>query len=173
MFKFKLKPETRQRIEKEEIEALRLYRLPDRWLARELIKIARAMRATTARFGPYDAVYDSTLLWHIVPEIAYRLGERQFLQDERATHEVRDLTNAGLRMVAGISWKNSSAFLYRNSDPGRMFFREPCNGNPVVYALDRLATPDEKDVLAKGILEVSRHRNVQSSGIWTPAMLSA
>lgn len=173
MFKINLKPETRQRIEEDEIEALRLYRLPDRWLARELVRMARAMRAKTARFGPYDAVYDSTLLWHIVPEIAYRLGERQFEMYERDEKGVRALTNEGLRMVAGISWKNCSPFLYRNSDAGRIFFRAPCNGNPIVYALDRLATPDEKDVLARDILEISQRRNVQSTGIWTPAMLSA
>jgi len=172
-FKLKLSAETRHRIDEEQREAIRLYNLPDRWLARELVRMARVMRPLTGRFGPDDYVYDSTMLWHVVPEIAYRLGETQFLEHERCRPEIRQLTNTGLRIVAGISWKNCSAFLYQQTVEGRMFFREACNGSPMVYALDRLALPDEKDVIAKLILEVSRYRNIPSTGVWTPAMLSA
>lgn len=172
-FKIQLSAETRKRLVQEEREALRLYGLSDRWLARELIRMARVLRVMRPEFGPHDCVYDASVFWQIVPEIGFRLGERQFEQNERSNPEVRRLSNMALRIVAGISWRNCGAYAYRGTSEGRMFFREAVNGSPIVYALDRLALPDESDVIARHILEVSRYRNVQSTGIWTPAMLSA
>ena len=172
-FKFNLSHETQMRLEYEEREALRLYRLPDRWLARELVRMARFMRSMEPRFGPYDNVYDATMFWHLVPEIAFRLGERQFVQYERSDPEIRKLTASNLRTRAGLSWGNCGSNNYRREPEGRMFFREACNGSPLVYALDRLVLPGNDDVFCKRIIEVSKFRNVNSNGIWTPAMLQA
>lgn len=172
-FKLNLSPEARQQMELDQREALRLYRLPDRWLARELMRMARVLRAMEPRYGPYDNVYDASMFWHLIPEIAFRLGERQFVQDERSDPGIRKLPVTTLRSRAAISWMNCGSMAYLKVPESRMFFREVCNGSPIIYALDRLALPSTDDVFRKRIIEVSKCRKVYSNGIWTPAMLQA
>jgi len=55
-----------------------------------------------------------------------------------------------------------------------LLLHEPVNGNPVVYAIDRLSPGDmqNKDNLTKRMLEIAQIRNVEYIGVWTPDMMN-
>lgn len=173
MFKNILSPETRARLEAEEQEALRLYGLGDRWLADALLKLARSARLGM-RWGPHDPVYDSTFVWHVIPEIAKRLGAQNFLPEERGDYRIKAATDAELRERAMGCISHSDPFRNIANARWTMLLREPANGNPVVYAVDRLCPGDlsQPDTLVKRLREIAGYRGVEYDGRWTPAMMT-
>jgi hypothetical protein len=73
-----LSPELQQKVEDDRRETERLFGLAPRWLARRLLVTARSIRQRSEKWMSHDVVYDAKLLWHLVPEVAYRLSERSF-----------------------------------------------------------------------------------------------
>ena len=174
-FAFDLSPETRERMNREEKEAHRLYGLANAWLARELLNLARAAQRSAPHLSPEQPVYDSTLVYGIVPELARRLGTVR-LETREINWEIRPLSDYALRQRAGYCLRNTE----RSFQPGwNILTREIYHGNPVVYAVDRLCPGkpgDRDDPIAQGLAEVSRNRaqaNVTGhqlyAGVWTPA----
>ncbi len=167
---------------------IRLYGLPDRFLARELIRLARQARQIAIAAGDSFVkettypTYNATLLWSLIPELAYRLGETDFLPNERADADLRAADTPTLR------W--SAATILRNCDLDRRYgydqkstpnacllvAHNACNGNPVAMAIDRLCPPtsEANDPLAQHIREVGRCRFGLNTNIsvWTPAFMN-
>lgn len=172
-FTFDLSPAARERRDWEDREIRRLYNLANAWLARELLNLARSAQRAAPNLSPEQPVYDSVLVYGIVPELARRLGTVR-LETREIDWEVRPLSDYGLRQRAGHCLKN----IGRSFRPGwDILTRDVCHGNPVVYAVDRLCPgnpADKEDPIAKALAEVSGHRaragmkNHQPySGVWT------
>jgi hypothetical protein len=129
----------RERIENDRKVARRVFGLTDRWLAEYLLQEARALQVElcSARWKSTDDSCDAQYAWHIIPEIAKRLGARHFLAKERMNFEIRTLTAEKLRQRAIIAMTNLGV-VARTHPLG---CRRAKNGNPVAIALDRLALP--------------------------------
>jgi hypothetical protein len=143
--------EAAERLAKLDDELDRLFSLPDRWLARELLSHARAARDIGHDIFGRDAKlenrYQAELVWDVVPEIAYRLGESSFVKGERGG-DIRGLTNAQLRERAVEQLHAQpllvafASNLHRGMNVYRLLTRHPTVGNPVLFALDRFAPAD-------------------------------
>jgi hypothetical protein len=169
MFKWNLSADTWAAIEQEKNEALRLYRLTDIWLANALLKLAREAQKSSPEYGPNDEHYGARLIYGVVPELARRLGIVK-LDTREIDWEVRELNGYELRERAGHCLLNT-----RSSDlPGWvMLSREVANGNPVVYAMDRLCPGvlgDRDDPVTRRLTELAAYRKRSYQGIWTPEM---
>jgi len=166
--KLDLKPEQRARIERITCEVLRLYALTPRWLARYLLTTARDLRRFCA-WGPMDCIYDARLLWQLIPELAYRLGEARFLADERIDGEVRCMSDDMLRCQVLMALRNVSIHAYWHSPSAHVFFHEVANGNPVVFGVDHLVAPGPGDWAAQYLAEIALRRGARDfHGKWTP-----
>lgn len=173
MFKILLSPETRKRIDTETQEISRLFGLTDRWLGEALISLARSARAEVPQLRPDNFIYDDTFVWHVVPEIAHRLGVTQFQAFEREDYEIRRYSNQELRERAGYCLGNISSSCYYAKPGWSLLLHESANGNPVVFAVDRLAGGDIKDpdVITRRLVEIAGYRGVEYAGRWTPSMM--
>lgn len=167
MFKLNLPQETLAAIERERAEALRLYRLTDTWLANALLKLARDAQRVSREYRPEDNTYNARLIYGIVPELARRLGPVKLVMPE-IDWEIRELNAYELRERAGHCILN----IQDNDMPGWvMLTREISNGNPVVYAMDRLCpgvVGDKDDPVTRRITEIAGYRKTPYSGVWTP-----
>ncbi len=106
-----------------------------------------------------------------MPELAFRLGENQFILDERSDPEVRQMSNEQLRFSTLLALQHTSALTYWNYAGARVFFCDVANGNPVVFALDHLVQPSPDDWAAKHLKDIAHHRGITDcNGTWTPAM---
>lgn len=167
-----LSPETLERMDAERAELARLYRLHDAWLAKALLQLARAAQAASPEMTPDRGTYDSTLIWGIVPEIARRLGVIKLTTNE-IDWEIRELSDYELRVTTGhalrnIGWKMDAGW--------NMLTREACNGNPVVFAVDRLCPGrmgDANDPLAITLASIASARGTAYEGVWTPAIMKS
>lgn len=174
MFRIKLSPESRARLEYEENEAARLYELTDRWLGEALIALARQAQESLRVRDPFYSTYDNAFVFNVVPEIAKRLGVTAFMASERLDADVVMLSNAELRRDAGHCLRNIGHSQYYGQSGWNMLLRELANGNPVVYALDRLhpgRSDDMDDPIVRRLSEIARIRDVVFSGVWDPGML--
>lgn len=132
-----LSPDLHRQIEADRIERRRLHELTPRWLARYLVTTARVIR-THCRWGPDAPVYDAQLMWHLVPELAYRLGERCFTADERRDRHVVVLTDLALSQRTLSALQNVCAAAYHDVSASRIFLRDSTEGNPIAYGLAHL-----------------------------------
>lgn len=133
MFRHLLSPESRARIDREDAEATRIAGLPDRFMAEALLKLSRGVRAHEAfEYGAFDNVYDPVLLWHVVPEIAYRLGATRLQDGERCLPVIRKLSNEELLERLQICLKNINSHRYPDSLDAGVLFRGHVHGNPVL-----------------------------------------
>lgn len=182
-FGIHLTAEARARLEAKHDELDRLFGLPDRWLAEELLRLARTTRQAFPEKlkDPWGIIYDANFVWHVVPEVAKRLGATNFQPNEAADTRVVGLDNAALREVVGSYVKNISfgrwAIEREDNLPlaPEILANEPCNGNPVAFAMDRLAPApeagcDRDDYVARSVREVSRARRLEETPYWSPAM---
>jgi hypothetical protein len=178
-FKLNLSPELRARVEAESREIERLFGLEDRWLAAELLRLARTIRERTqygARSGEHDT-YNSALLWDVIPEVAYRLGGRLML-NEATDYDLKVAQGVDFRNHVAIYLKNVATCYFRDADRGEqlepvaILFREAWNGNPIVMALDRITPPDLEaaDILAQDMVSMARTRGHVPTGRWHPSM---
>ncbi len=172
-----LSESSRKRLREERLAVDNLYSLSDAALCGSLLTLARQARYYT-HFGPNDPVYDSQFFWHGVPELARRLGFKALI-DQESDPEWAALTDAQLRVRLGNCIFNTSREPTKTPSPGApknpmgwaLLTREPCNGNPVAFALDRLCPPDlsdRDDKLVRHMLEIGAHRG-QTGACWTPA----
>ena len=169
MFKIFLSPESRKELEHDRCEARRLHGLTDHWLAAALLKMAREARRSAA-VAPDSGSYSSLLLFALVPELARRLGSVG-LQPCEVDPSLQGMPNHKLRLLAGTVLANVDDL---RDAAGRLLTREACNGNPVVYAIDRLcpgALGDPEDRLTRSIAEIAGLRDVAYAGTWTLEML--
>jgi hypothetical protein len=160
--------ETRERTEKEQREAFRLYQLSAPWLSRELLKLTRQAQRISPQYGKDTApTYHSVFIYGIVPEVARRLSPLQLTSDE-IDWALRGLSHYELRIRAGYCLQH----IPESRLPGwNMLVREACSGNPVVYAMDRLCPGtlgDSEDLVTQHMAEVSRFRGNTYDGIWSP-----
>lgn len=150
---------------------MRLYGRTDAWLAAALLKMARAARRSAPGLQCDDGTDDARLVWGIVPELSRRLGPVR-LETAEIDWEIRPLSNLALRHRIGFTLENLS------QDPQLegwgMLRRAAVNGNPVVYAIDRLCPGqpgDPADRLTRHIAEVARRRRRRYAGAWTPELI--
>lgn len=173
MFKMKLSQEIRDFLNAKEVELARLYKLNNRWLADALLQLSRAARLESPHLTSEENVYENTFIWHVVPEIARRLGATKFLLGEREDWEINHMSNEKLRDRSFRCIQNISESTYWKKSGWYLLLNDPLNGNPVVYAIDRLSPGDmeNKDALTKRMLEIARIRKVEYLGVWTPEMM--
>jgi hypothetical protein len=123
--------------------------------------------------------YTTSLFWDVVPEVAKRLGVTVFGQkirdDVRLTtdHQLRNwvgqcIGNAGWSPIAGHHNEMGQQLC-----PWELLTHDACNGNPLAFAIDRLAPVteyDRDDVLSRSIHEISRGRGFEPMLTWAPVM---
>jgi hypothetical protein len=169
MFKWNLSQEQKDTIERERAEAFRLYGLTNTWLAAALLRLARDAQKISPEYKPDDNTYNARLIYGIVPELCRRLGPVR-LETREIDWEIRELNNYELRERAGYCLMN-----VRDTDlPGWvMLTRETANGNPVVYAMDRICPGiigDRDDPVVKRLTELAAYRKKPYNGVWTQEM---
>lgn len=183
-FGIELSPELKIQVAAERAEVLRMWSLPDRFLAEDLLRKVRwAREAYPSHFyrKPGDmGTYTTSFVWELIPEIAYRLGARSFVGQERTRSDVRAADGVRLRHWLGHSlngmpeireaWDHPEG----EANPWHLLTRECQNGNPVVFALDRVAPPldDSDDLSARLLREVSWHRGFEPVSAWSPELQS-
>lgn len=163
-------------------EVERLYGLPDRWLAEELLRLARACRQRYPEklADPFGITYDPNFVWHLVPEIAKRLGATRILPNEARRYA--GLSPSDLRQCIGVYLQNSVIDNWDNNrmtaekpSPEELLLHQVQNGNPVAFAMDRIcAAPpkgeDRDDLTARLVREISRVRGLDETPHWSPAL---
>lgn len=180
-FGWMMSKEAIERQQRLDDEMHRLFSLPDRWLARELLTHARAAREIGHDIFGRDAKlehrYQAELMWDVIPEIAYRLGETEFKPGERAA-DIRRLTNAELRertcdqLHAQPMLVVFSSRLHRGMNVYGLLTRYPSVGNPVMFALDRFAPADRDnpDWAARSVLSAAAAKGTDGAFEWTPEL---
>lgn len=184
-FRFNLSPEAKARMHAMGREMERLYALPDRWLAEELLRLARQARreCPEALKSPFDAAYDANFVWHLVPNIAKRLGATQLQLNENRDERASTLQGQDFREFAGAYLRNISIDrLQRDGVRGAhltacdILGRSFVNGNPVTMAVDRLIKPpppgaDQSDWIAAHMREIARIRGFDpATATWSPGL---
>lgn len=172
MFKLNLSAQLIAQLESDRNELVRLYGLTNEWLAHALLKLARLAQKATPEYSPHDyPTYNSRLIWGIVPELARRLGTVR-LKLEEIDWEIRELSDYDLRLRIGNTLGNVGHI----TAPGwNMLSAETVNGNPVVFAIDRLCAgkvDDRNDPIVRLATEIGRYRGCPYSGVWTPEFLT-
>lgn len=184
-FRSLMSPELRAYHDLVTLEIDRLYALPDRFLARAILQYARAAREVWPtdpdearnRLGTQDII----LLWDIVPEIAARLGEKDFSDTERQPF----VRAADLPTLRSWLWNAMTSFSGHPSrrttrkplgslNPWDILARDPANGNVLAFATDRLAFGSHlgNDPISRHLLEVSRSRGFEPpTDRWSPDLM--
>jgi hypothetical protein len=127
-------------------ETERLCRLPDRWLAEELLRLARAARAAfPAQLGSPNAMsYAPMLVWNVIPEVARRLGATRLNQQEAARCNIHGQSDGELRLTVASHLANArlgSLPMGANAlSPAEILGHDISKGNPVAMAADRIGT---------------------------------
>lgn len=161
------------------MELRRIYALPDRWLAEELLRLARHCRNEfPERLKAVDrnANYECSLVWDVVPEISKRLGSRSLTLNEASDPMVTGCDNSVLREYAGICLRFSALAnwvdITHGASAAALLVRPVWLGNPVAIALDRLAPPDvgtpHQDLITRQMREWSRANGLIEMQSWRP-----
>jgi hypothetical protein len=156
-------------------EVERLYRLPNRWLAEELLRLAR--RALDENPNPERGAWliSEALTGHI-PELARRLGAK--VPGHMLRHNLANMSAANLRheLSAGVGLGNLCSGLPVGEvvTPGlsavALLDIDPLEGNPIATALDRIWMPEnpESDLIASSNLEFSALYCDRVFSSWSP-----
>ncbi len=179
-----LTPEHREYIARMNERIAELYRFDDLALGQELLKLASEARTLyperLAKGDQGHGTYTTSLFWDVVPEIAKRLGVTVLGQTIRedvrnaSDHELRNwvgqcIANAGWSPITGNHNIKDQPLC-----PWELLTHEACNGNPLAFAIDRIAPVvefDRNDVLARSIREVSSVRGFEPPFLkWAPEM---
>jgi hypothetical protein len=176
-----LSPEAIARGKAEREELIRMWRLNDRFLAADLMRKVRDARSRYRAVLDIDprgySTYETTFAWDVVPEIAARLGETAFQPNERKA-EVRACTDVELREWLGLSLKHMGMIREAWNDkdalpnPWLILTYSIPNGNPVLFAMDRICPPtlESQDWGAKHVREIARHRGFGDVSEWSPML---
>lgn len=178
-----LTPQQRLRLDRTRDELARIHGLPDRWLAEELLRLARATRQAhpDKLADPHGVTYEPNFVWQVVPEVARRLGATRLLPNEATSADVKTVSDAELRRMVGVYLQNTVLDrwdLKKDSDtpgPGEILGHNLANGNPVAMAADRLAPApeaghDRDDWIARHTREISRRRGHEETPYWSPEL---
>jgi hypothetical protein len=179
-----LTEDEKERFAAEREELARLHGLPDRWLGEALLKLARQAREENPRLlrNPSGDSYSPAFVWHVIPEVAKRLGCRVDLNEARAP-DIVSLSDRELRETVGHFLANATlnygldiCDLHPLDNKPRaidLLEHEACNGNPVAMAIDRICPPapegqDQDDRLARRIREAGRYVDGVQVAMWSP-----
>lgn len=175
--------EARVRLDAVRREIGRLFLLSDRWLAEELLRLARRARAEfpDKLKDPHGITYEPNFVWHIVPEVAKRLGATRLLPNEASDADIVSLQPQEMRQAAGGYLQNMVldrwGLLIKGATPTacEILNHSVANGNPVAFAIDRLAPPpepgqDEYDYIARHVREISQARGHRETARWSPEL---
>lgn len=164
-------------------EMRRIFELGDIWLARELLRLARTTRRSAPSLlgNPNGEADLAALVWHVVPEVARRLGAKDLHPNESSVCELRVAGRAVFRRAVGRHLKACEA----NGEAWNGFGRPSCltiltnpivDGNPTAMALDRVFPPsgelDFDDWIACSVRRASRNRNHEERISWHPDLQS-
>jgi hypothetical protein len=158
-------------------EMKRIFELPDRFLGREILRLARQARLEDPeRLGKATCnFYENTAVWSVLPGIAKKLGETGFTADEKAemlyipekNDEFREYVGA---FLTNSQFKNTAGL---NTIASKLLSHDVANGNPVAMAMDRISppVPDSNDNVVRLVREVSRSRfGDERFSSWSPEM---
>lgn len=170
-------------------EMCRLYRLSDRWLAEDVLRRVRDVRADLPnRSSPDSDEIDAGMLWHLLPEAAHRLGipEDRFREGERSHDVTRHLNMEQLRVITGLALQVSDLrdlglkqWLRAGKPPvesaADVLGNYVTDGNPIVMMLDRLhpappAGAEKNDWIARHMRRHSASLGYEPTPSWTPEM---
>ena len=182
MVSFPLSEATQIRLGLMSKEIDRIYSLPDRWLAEELLRLCRRAReeAPEKLKDPTAQTYEAVLVWHLVPEIAKKLGATRFETNEAQYANFKDISAEELRAHASnfLSHTNLDKLAPSQMKPSacEILNHEPANGNPIAMAVDRIAPVLEAastrgEWLSAHIRQVSRMRGHDETPHWSPSMM--
>ena len=123
------------------------------------------------------STYEKTFVWDVVPEVAARLGETKFQPNERRA-EIRGCSDVELRDWVGHCLKNMGtlreAWLDEETqvNPWLVLTHSIPNGNPVLFAMDRVSPPnnDSQDWGAVHVREIARVRGFGAVSAWSPML---
>jgi hypothetical protein len=162
---FKLSPKTASRLIKVRTEMDRIYDLPDRFLGRILLRLARQAREDAPKeLGVAGAAgYENLIIWQVIPKLAGLLGEKSLTRLETIGALKTHQTGENFRELVGTCLGYSNLHgLAREKDSMALFLlsNDFVNGNPITMALDRVAPPDleAKDWVARHMREISQVR---------------
>jgi hypothetical protein len=176
-----LSPEAIARGNAEREELIRMWRLSDRFLAADLLRKVREARFMYPKVFDLDpngwSTYEKSFVWDLVPEIAARLGETAFQPNERKA-EVRACSDIELRDWVGLSLNHMGMIReawiekYPILNPWLMLTHSVPNGNPVLFAMDRVSPPtqESQDWGAKHVREIARNRGFGDVSAWSPML---
>lgn len=145
-FKSLMSEEQISNTRKAEAEISRLRGLTDVWLANAILKLARDCRQTFPLnlSDPNARIYDNALVWHLIPEIAKRLGATNIQPNEARRLDFIEATDIELAQytedyVCNISMGSWETALPVASFPShQLLSRNKELGNPVVIAADHM-----------------------------------
>lgn len=175
--------DTMDRLSWERRELVRLHGLTDRWLAEELLRLARAVRRQHPReFSKPYAGHASRLVWSLIPELAARLGAARFEPGERGVDQYREIGESHiLRILVGSYLQEVDPLGGQgvvSGTPARawsLLTRPVATGNPVAIALDRLAPPNAtmRDWPARCLTRIwQRVPGGEGRADWDPLLLA-
>lgn len=169
--------EPAQAVRPDDQELQRFYRLPDLWMGAELLRFSRRMREILPQdiVGPLCCTVERRLLCEIIPELAHRLGVRNFRPGEASSSGIRSLDAFDLRIYAAQALtflpKNPS---YCSPNGWSLITRNVCTGNILAIALDRAAPPTvASDWVAATIDRACNDLGIPGQLTWGPQLLPA
>ncbi|MTH95230.1 hypothetical protein [Roseibium sp. RKSG952] len=132
--------------EQEKTEVLRLQGLTDAWLGTAILKLARDCRNLfpLALGDPHACVYDNAFVWHLVPELAKRLGAYGIQPNEARRFELIEASNEDLARLTECYAGNISMGSWEPETPPKTFpphillSRPEQLGNPAIIAANRI-----------------------------------
>lgn len=161
-----LSPAARKKLDAVRAERTRAYGLSNTQLGALLLRLSAEF--IEERNLKRSVTYDSSFAFSILPELARRLGVA--IDPSQDNAELIGMTAREFRFRAGNTLVNTGR---GNSFVSDLLLCEPCHGNIVVFALDRICpgiASDRDDPICRSLAEVSRNRGVPFDGIWTPAI---
>lgn len=182
-FEQMLSPASRVRLASKQREMSRLYSLSNLWLGAAILRLARQVREEMPlQLGdPQEQTYDASFVWHVVPNIAKRLGVRTLLINENRRDDIATSQGQEYRELIGVYLKNLSMGRFsKDADrtslcASELLGGDLANGNPIAMALDRLVpapAPDccKNDWAARYLLEISAVRGFKPTPHWSPRL---
>jgi len=158
-------------------EMIRIHSLPDRFLGRALIGLARSAIEADPDLGgdPRKKGYESILIRSVLPRLAITLGETGLTRGETSGARATPAPGPELRTLMGTCLNNSGfrTFIASPDPLLRALTFGFANGSPVTIGLDRVSPPGPKadDWVTRHIREVSRARfGDERFSAWEPAM---
>ena len=170
MFKFLLSPQAQAELDFKRAEFARLNALSNEALANELLTLAERALLLNPEVLQLTGTYDNSLISDLIPELGRRLGATLVSKLPGHPDKVRRLSMRALRSQLGSAVAHASR--NRTGVEWSLLTGEGCNGNPVLFAMDRLCPADlndPDDMAALSISSIQQVRGVPVTGMWVPS----